>query len=109
MAKRSFGNYQEFWAFYVTEHRQKLTRQFHFAGMTGAILCVVAAYLFGALWPLALAPVIAYAMSWAGHFWIEENTPATFRNPFRSLIADFHMYALMAAGRMDDEVERYAE
>ncbi len=108
MADRSFENYKEFWTFYVGEHRQPLTRRLHFAGTTGAILCVVAATLSGIVWLLAFAPVIAYAMAWSGHFWVEKNVPATFRYPFRSLIADFHMYALMMTGRMNDEVNRNA-
>ena len=109
MADRSFEYYREFWAFYVSEHRQPLNRRLHFAGMTGAILCVAAATLSGNFWLLAFAPVIAYAMAWSGHFWVEKNVPATFRYPFRSLIADFHMYAFMAIGRMDDEVKRVAD
>ena len=105
----SFKTYEAFWAFYIGEHRRPLTRRLHFAGTSGAILCVAAAVLSGYIWLLALAPVIAYGLAWAGHFWVEKNTPATFRHPLRSLRADFHMYALMLAGRMDDEVQRHAE
>ncbi len=109
MDGRAFQNYEAFWAFYVGEHRLPLTRRLHFAGTSGAILCVAAAILSGYFWLLVFVPVIAYGLAWAGHFWVEKNTPATFRYPLRSLIADFLMYALMLAGRMDGEVRRHAK
>ena len=108
MDGRPFQNYAEFWAFYVAEHRLPLTRRLHFAGTTGAILCVVSATFSGYVWLLVFVPVIAYGLAWSAHFWVEKNSPATFRYPLRSLIADFHMYALMLIGRMDDEVQRHA-
>ncbi len=109
MKRHSFREYKEFWAYYVGEHRRPLTRRLHFVGTTGAILCVAAAIYFGNVWLLALVPVIAYGLAWAGHFWVEKNAPATFQYPLWSLIADLHMYALMVTGRMDDEVRRNAE
>ncbi len=54
------------------------------------------------------SPVVAYGLAWIGHVLVEKNTPATFRHPLRSLVADFHMYGLMWAGRMDAEARRLA-
>jgi len=59
MTRRAFRGYQQFWGYYVGEHRRPLTRWLHFAGTTGAILCVAAAIYLGNFWLLALAPVIA--------------------------------------------------
>ncbi len=101
-------NYREFWRFYVGEHRKPLTRRLHFAGTSGALLCVLAAIVGGLPWLLLAAPVIAYGLAWTGHALVENNTPATFRHPLRSLVADFHMYGLMWAGRMDAELRRLA-
>ena len=36
------------------------------------------------------------------------NKPATFGHPFYSLAADYRMTFLMMAGRMDEEVAKYA-
>ncbi len=102
----AFRSYREFWRFYVGEHRKPLTRRLHFAGTSGALLCVLAAIVAGLPWLLLGAPVIAYGLAWTGHALVEKNTPATFRHPLRSLVADFHMYGLMWAGRMDAEVRR---
>jgi hypothetical protein len=109
MKRGAFRSYREFWAFYVGEHRRPLTRRLHFVGTTGAISCIAGAIFSASVWLLMVAPVIAYSFAWAGHLWVEKNSPATFKFSLWSLIADIHMYALMLAGRMDDEVRRIGE
>jgi hypothetical protein len=99
-------SYREFWPFYVAEHRRPATRRLHFIGTTGALLCVLAAAVTRKPSLLLAALLIAYGIAWIAHFFVERNRPATFRHPFYSLIGDFHMYGLMWAGRMDEEVRR---
>jgi len=99
-------SWDEFWRFYVCEHRDAGTRRLHFAGTLGAIVCLAAAALWQSLWLIFAAPVVAYGFAWVAHFAVERNTPATFRFPLRSLMADVRMFGLMCAGRMDDEVKR---
>ena len=99
-------SFEEFWPFYVREHSRGMTRALHFAG-TAAGLATVAALAAGGKWkwlPRALVP--GYAAAWAGHFLVEKNRPATFKYPLWSFMADQKMFALMLAGRMDEEVER---
>jgi hypothetical protein len=51
--------------------------------------------------PWLLAGVVwAYAFAWIGHFKIEHNKPATFTYPLWSLLGDFKMWGLMAAGKL---------
>lgn len=69
--------------------------------------------MFGAafavsLWFLAAVPVVGYALAWYAHFFVEHNRPATFDHPFYALAADYRMLFLMMAGRMDEEVAKYA-
>lgn len=102
----STQSWDAFWRFYVREHRDARTRRLHFAGTLLALVALV-----GAAWwrsvPLALsAPVVAYGLAWFAHFAVERNTPATFRYPVRSLMADARMFWLICAGRMDAEVDR---
>lgn len=37
-------------------------------------------------------PVVAYGLAWVGHFWFENNRPATFIYPAYSLLADFKAF-----------------
>ncbi|HVY47140.1 MAG TPA: DUF962 domain-containing protein [Minicystis sp.] len=102
---KRFATFEEFWPFYVGEHKKKATRQFHFLGTTAAMACV-AAGVFGSRKWLLLAPIAGYAPAWVSHFFIEQNRPATFKWPVWSLYADFVMWTKTLAGTMDAEVER---
>src|SRR5215212_3276766 len=106
MAEREIKSFEEFWPFYVAEHSQPKTRALHFAGTAAAVACAGALAATGKWkWlPLALAP--GYAAAWAGHYLVEKNRPATFKYPLWSFLADQKMFALMLAGRMDEEIER---
>jgi len=100
-------SFEDFWPYYVRQHSKPRTRTLH---ATGSILAVI---LFGAafavsLWLLVAVPVVGYAFAWYAHFFVERNKPATFGHPFYSLVADYRMLFLMMAGRMDDEVAKYA-
>lgn len=104
MAIQSFA---EFWPFYVRAHSRPRTRQLHAIGSVLAIVMLLLAFSVS-LWFLLAAPVVGYAFAWYGHFFVEKNKPATFGHPFYSLFADYRMLFLMMAGRMDEQVTRYA-
>ena len=99
-------SYREFWPFYVSQHLKPGTRLLHFIGTTAVIACVIGAVAWREWWLLLLGPVVAYGPAWIAHFFVERNRPATFAHPIWSLIGDFHMYALMWAGRMEREIHR---
>jgi hypothetical protein len=99
-------SFQEFWPFYVGEHRRRSTRAWHFLGTTSALALLVTCITMRWWWGLLAAPVCGYAFAWISHFWIERNRPATFRYPLWSLAADFRMWWLIATGRMAGEVRR---
>jgi hypothetical protein len=99
-------SFEEFWPFYVSQHRRHGTRLLHFAGTTLGFLflarAVASARAIFLLWGL----VAAYGLAWAGHFFIEKNRPATFQYPLWSFVGDMKMYGLMWRGRMTAEAER---
>ena len=97
--------FDEFWPFYVREHKKKLTRQLHFVGTTEALACFAGGLITGRKLLLLAAPVAGYGPAWFSHFVIEKNRPATFKYPAWSLMADFVMWGKMIAGTMDTEVE----
>jgi len=102
-------SFEEFWPFYVSQHRDRTSRRLHFVGTTLAIGCVAAAPFY----PPALlaAPLAGYGFAWAGHYIFEKNKPATFRGKKEilwSLRGDFRMWTKMLTGVMDAEIERLA-
>jgi hypothetical protein len=101
-----FESFEQFWPYYVKEHRKPSTRALHFVGTTAAMACVAGGLLTKRRWLLAVAPVAGYAPAWISHFFIEKNRPATFTYPLWSLRADLVMWGKMVRGKMGAEVER---
>jgi hypothetical protein len=99
----SFG---KFWLFYVHEHSHPLNRQLHFIGSSLGLVCLCTCFYTGNLLFIPLGLLLDYGFAWIGHFFIERNKPASFKYPLWSFRADWKMWALMLAGRMNSEVER---
>ena len=101
-----FQSFDEFWPYYVGEHRDPRCRALHYVGTGLAIGTVAAAALtLNPLW-LVATPVVGYAPAWVAHFFIEGNRPATFTYPLWSLRGDFKMLGLALRGKMADEIAR---
>jgi hypothetical protein len=103
-------SFEEFWPYYVSQHRDKTCRRLHFVGTTIAMGCVAAAPFY----PPALlaAPVAGYGFAWIGHFAFEKNKPASWlgaKELVWSLRGDLRMWTKMVTGQMDAEVERLAD
>ncbi|MFV5262835.1 Mpo1-like protein [Acinetobacter courvalinii] len=92
--------YDEFYRFYLTEHRNIASRRLHAAGSS------IGLYFFSkairkrqakyALYGL----VSGYACAWVGHFFFEHNKPASFKQPLYSFISDWRMLSDIARGRL---------
>lgn len=106
MTDRKFETFEDFWPYYVTEHKEPATRLLHFIGTTAGFACVAGAVVFKKRWLFAVAPVVGYGCSWIGHFFIEKNKPATFKHPLWSFRGDMRMWHLMVRGKMQAEVDR---
>lgn len=106
MSDTRFQSFDEFWPYYVGEHRSPTTRALHYAG-TGAALTVAG---FGLLtlnpFMVPFALVCGYGPAWVSHFFVEDNKPATFDYPLWSFMADFKMLWYALTGRMGREVTR---
>ncbi|MEP6862886.1 MAG: DUF962 domain-containing protein [Deltaproteobacteria bacterium] len=103
-------SFEEFWPYYVSQHRDRTCRRLHFVGTTIAMGCVAAAPFY----PPALlaAPVAGYGFAWIGHFAFEKNKPASWlgaKELVWSLRGDLRMWTKMLTGAMDAEIERLAD
>ncbi len=97
--EQRIDSFAEFYPFYLTQHANRANRELHFAGSTLALLCLFALVLSGNLWWAPAAAICGYGFAWAGHFLIEKNRPATLRQPWYSLMADWLMYWQMLTGQ----------
>jgi hypothetical protein len=96
--------YPEFWHRYLRAHRDPRTRGLHYVG-TSLAVCALAAAAATRDWRwLVAAPAVGYASAWTGHFVFEHNRPETFGHPLWSLISDFRMLGLFAAGRLERQI-----
>jgi hypothetical protein len=99
-------NFEEFWPYYMGEHRDPVCRALHYIGTSAAIVIVLSSIV--TMNPLLLAafPVVGYGFAWFGHFFIEKNKPASFKYPLWSFLADHKMLAYFVSGRMGSELAR---
>lgn len=98
--------FSEFWPFYLGEHRHPVNRALHYLG-TGSAYTLLAWIAWHDRWSLVpLCLVIGYAPAWVGHFFIEQNRPASFKYPLWSFLGDMKMLAYKLTGRMPGEMVR---
>jgi hypothetical protein len=95
-----FKTFSDFYPFYLREHSNIMCRKLHFLGTCGVIALLLLFFFTGNLMLLAMLPLIGYGFAWLGHFVFEKNRPATFKNPFFSLLGDFRMFWDILVGRV---------
>ncbi|HEU4779256.1 MAG TPA: DUF962 domain-containing protein [Steroidobacteraceae bacterium] len=95
-----FRSFAEFYPFYLSEHRNTVSRVLHFIGTWGAVLFLVALIFTGEPWFAVGTMLCGYGFAWVGHFRFERNRPATFRYPFYSLAGDFRMWWELNLGKL---------
>lgn len=107
MSVARIGTFEEFWPYYLGEHRSPLCRGLHYVGTSMALGSVAAAVLTMNPFWLVAAPIAGYGPAWFAHFVVEKNRPATFTYPRWSLLADFKMFGLAVRGKMGAEMRKH--
>lgn len=92
--------FAEFWPVYLRAHSDPRCRALHYAASICGLGGIALALWTGSGWWLLAGLVAAYAFAWAGHLFLEENLPLTFKHPLWSLIADYRMFFLWVSGRL---------
>lgn len=100
-------SFEEFWPFYLGEHRHPVCRALHYVGTSMALGTAVTGVATLNPFLVAAAPVVGYGPAWFAHFFIEGNKPASFTYPLWSFRADFKMLSYALRGRMGAEMERF--
>jgi len=96
----AFNSFQEFYTYYLQEHRHPLNRRLHLIGTSSALTLLALFLITDIWWFLLAAPIVGYGLAWVGHFRVEGNKPATFSHPFYSLAADFRMLYDALTGKL---------
>jgi hypothetical protein len=95
-----FASFAEFYPYYLSEHRNTVSRRLHFVGSLGVIGCLAMALATGDWLWLPAAVICGYGFAWMGHFFFEKNRPATFRHPLYSLMGDWVMFKDICVGKI---------
>lgn len=88
-------SFEEFWPYYLAQHRKPGTRLAHFIGSGVALIALLLALLTFDGWYLVLSVVAGYGCAWYGHLVIEKNHPTTWRSPRYAFEADLLLFWLM--------------
>jgi len=99
MAEKEYTTFEEFYPYYLDQHRNVGTRITHFVGTSLFFLLVITAIIEKEILFLPVGIVSAYLFAWIGHFFIEKNKPATFKYPWMSLKGDFKLYFEILTGK----------
>lgn len=91
---------------YLTLHQNKWNRRLHVLGQ----LATIAYFIFSIylifkksiffLPMFILLPFIVYPFAWSGHFFIEKNKPAAFKNPLWAKASDWIMLKDILTGKI---------
>ena len=93
-------NYNEFYRFYLTEHRNINSRRLHAVGSSLGIYFWAKAIRQRKAKYLAYGLLSGYACAWVGHFFFEHNKPASFKQPLYSFISDWRVLSDIVRGRL---------
>jgi len=97
--EKKYTSLKEFYPFYLSEHQDFTCRILHFIG-TGLVIISFITFLVTLNWVyFAIIPLLGYGFAWVGHYFFEQNKPATFQYPGYSLASDFIMFWDLLTGK----------
>lgn len=107
MTEERFTSFNDFWPYYLSEHRLPSNRFLHYIGTFLSLALLVYATV-SQQWLLIFGCfLVGYGFAWLGHFIIEKNKPATFQYPLWSFMADYKMCYMALTGALKNEWPKY--
>lgn len=97
--EREYKTLKDFYPYYLSEHQNSTSRTLHFIG-TALVIISFVIFLVTLNWVyFLLIPLLGYGFAWVGHYFFEQNKPATFRYPLYSLASDFILFWDLVTGK----------
>lgn len=97
---KQFKSFKEFYPFYLSEHRSKVSRRLHYMGSLTVLGLLFYGLVSQQYFLLFWLPLCGYGPAWIGHFFFEKNRPATFQYPLYSFMGDWVMLKDGLLGRI---------
>ncbi len=107
--KRKYQTFWSFYPYYLTEHKNPISRVLHFTGTILIFLCIIFGIITAKWVWYIIMPVCGYGFAWVGHFFFEKNKPATFVYPLYSLGSDFVMFWHLITGQLNKKLHEAEE
>ena len=90
----------EFYQFYLSEHKNMINRRLHFFGTLGGLILFLIFLMVKKFYLIPVAFIFGYVPAWVGHFFFEKNKPASFKHPLYSFICDWIMAKDIILGKV---------
>ena len=91
MNDNKFKSFQEFYPYYLSEHKLKINKILHIIGSLLGLFFLISIIYFKNYKYIPFSFLFGYTFAWVGHFVFEKNRPATFKYPIYSFIGDWVM------------------
>ncbi|MGI8848486.1 MAG: Mpo1-like protein [Candidatus Dormibacteria bacterium] len=99
-------NFEDFWAFYLSQHLDPRTRLVHAVGTAAAFAVGITSILQRKPRRFLASPLLAYGPAFASHFILEKNRPATLGgHVLWSIGGDLRMLRKVATRTIDADVQ----
>ena len=93
-------NFKEYYQYYLTLHQNKNNRRLHVLGQTVTVLYVIMCVTKLPLVMILFTPFVVYPFAWSGHYFLEKNEPAAFKNPLWAKACDWVMLKDIIIGKI---------
>jgi len=98
-------NFQEYWIYHLSNHKQKLTRNLHLFGFCLYLISWLPGLYFMDWRYIVFSLLAGYILSSFTHKFIEKS-PINLKHPYWGLIATLKMFHLMIKSEMNEEMIR---